>query len=432
MKIFGWDTSNQSRQPTKAAVVAKQFVHVMGDAKDHQYRNRPWPVIENGLFDRYRVVGEIDFLNFEYDAVGIYQHIASLRRDHYDPDEKIIVYHYDTDYYGATHYGIMLYNFLQTVRSLDISPSVFIMLTSHYGIKQEIEKYYLTHYHNFDIKNDHMLIFESSYQMFQSPPKADPVDISVEKISHAYMCLCGRQRVHRVLFLSALKDLGVLDQGLCSWHFYKGYKLVHWFNRRINSIGYHNGKLKHGAPKHHLLEINPKTFINEDWPINDYFKNIFNRHHETFVGQKFIHPLIKGDADEHRFNLPTISNSFLYVSTESAFLNPYPYITEKTFKPILMKRPFVLVASVGSLAKLRELGFRTFGDYWNEDYDDIADPNVRIQKVLNIVQKICTLSVAELQQLCYNMSDILEYNFDHYVNHYAGSLLETRLKELFP
>lgn len=401
--------------------------------KELFYQNRPWSVIEQKLSQHYRIVGELDFLDVNYDAVGVYRHLASLHRDHYDPDEKILIYHYDTDCYGVAHYGVMLYNFLQSVRSLNISPSVFIVLTSHHGLSQEIERYFLTHYHDFDIKNDHMLVFESNYQQLQSPPQADPVDIQVEKISHAYMCLCGQQRAHRMYVLCSLQDQGILDQGLCSWHFYKSYKKItpHWLERKITSLIYRHGKRRYGLPKYQLLNLVPNYWINEDWPCDNYFKTVFDKHHHMFQGQRYVHPLIEGSADSYRFNLPAISRSLLYVSVESAFLNQHPYITEKTFKPILMKRPFVLLASVGSLAKLRELGFRTFDNYWNEDYDQDSDPNTRLHKVLAIVNDICKLSVAELQEMCYSMSDVLEYNFDHYVNHYAGSLFQSRLKELF-
>jgi hypothetical protein len=234
--------------------------------------------------------------------------------------------------------------------------------------------------------------------------------------------------------LCSLQDQGILDQGLCSWHFYKGYNKVnlHWLQRKITNLIYHYSKRKYGLPKYQLLNLMPNHWINEDWPCDDYFNTVFSKHHHMFAGQRYVHPLIEGDANSYRFNLPTISKSLLYVSAESAFLNQHPYITEKTFKPILMKRPFVLLASVGSLAKLREMGFRTFNNYWNEDYDQDADPNIRLHKVLAIVKEICKLSVAELQEMCYSMSDVLEYNFDHYVNHYAGSMFQSRLKELFP
>jgi hypothetical protein len=118
------------------------------------------------------------------------------------------------------------------------------------------------------------------------------------------------------------------------------------------------------------------------------------------------------------------------VSIESVFEHPHAYLTEKTFKAIVMKRPFVIVGSVGSLAKLRELGFKTFDGFWNEDYDQEPEPNQRLKKVLDITNRISQLSVADLQQMCYNMQDILEHNAVHYREHYAKQLLHERLKEL--
>jgi hypothetical protein len=118
------------------------------------------------------------------------------------------------------------------------------------------------------------------------------------------------------------------------------------------------------------------------------------------------------------------------VAIESAFVNPNVCFTEKTFKAIVMKRPFVIVGCVGSLAKLRELGFRTFDKFWNEDYDQEINPNKRLQKVLDIVSHISSLSVVELQEMCYNMQDILEHNAEHYSEQFAKQQLQQRLQEL--
>tara|TARA_B100000683_G_C12430278_1_gene531427 strand:- start:184 stop:1293 length:1110 start_codon:yes stop_codon:yes gene_type:complete len=46
------------------------------------------------------------------------------------------------------------------------------------------------------------------------------------------------------------------------------------------------------------------------------------------------------------------------------------YCTEKTFKPIGMSHPFMVVACKNHLKNLHNLGFKTFGDHIDESYDD--------------------------------------------------------------
>jgi|LakMenEpi03Aug12_release.lakeMendotaPanAssembly.Ray.scaffolds.fasta_scaffold51989_2 hypothetical protein len=397
------------------------------------YLNRPWASVSQCLRSKYHIVAEIDFLEIDYDPQQLFEVLSSLYRPSFGPKEKIIVYHYDFDFYGPVKYGLMIYNFLQAVRSLDISPSVFVLLTSHYGLGKEIQDYWLSHCDQFDYANDGMTVFESNYQQLQAPESVRPTDLDIEKISHAYICLCGQRRVHRLLFLCALADRGILDQGICSWHFNTRFdtlaqqvrlwgKIKSWFL----SIGSNDQNKK---PKYHFITPSNKTFVNDDWPIDSYFADCFNRHSEIF-DHNHRHDLITSTTNQNRFDLPAIKNALLYVAIESAFVNPNVCFTEKTFKAIVMKRPFVIVGCVGSLAKLRELGFRTFDKFWNEDYDQEINPNKRLQKVLDIVSHISSLSVVELQEMCYNMQDILEHNAEHYSEQFAKQQLQQRLQEL--
>jgi hypothetical protein len=405
------------------------------------YSNRPWQSVSDHLHSRYCVIAEIDVLEANHDPVKIHSKLQQYKKDHYDVDEKIVIYHYDIDYYTEFPYGVMIYNFLQSVRSLDISPSVFVILTSHYGLSQEIEHYWGVHCPWHDYSQDHMTVFESSYQQLQSSQTPVHTELDIEQISHAFICLCGQRRVHRELFLCQLLDLDIIQQGICSWHFSQ----QSGFNDRTGSTKFAAfaesvfWKLKFFRPwakatvkdnaKYRFLKVVPPITINEDWPIDQDLVASYQRH-RSFFNKNYKHNLIAGTVNQYRFNLPAIKNALLYVSIESVCQHPYPYLSEKTFKAILMKRPFVILGGPGSLAKLHDLGFRTFDQFWDESYDQETDPNQRIKQVLAITQSICQLSVSELQKLCRDMADILEYNAVHYRESYAKTQLQSRLNEL--
>jgi hypothetical protein len=90
-------------------------------------------------------------------------------------------------------------------------------------------------------------------------------------------------------------------------------------------------------------------------------------------------------------------------------------------KPIASKRPFVLVSTPGGLKHLQKLGFKTFNDFWDEEYDNIIDPTQRIKALADIIEDISNRSLSELQAMCIKMSDILEYNFDYHRKHFYNN-----------
>lgn len=89
------------------------------------------------------------------------------------------------------------------------------------------------------------------------------------------------------------------------------------------------------------------------------------------------------------------------------------FTTEKTLRPIIFKTPFLLMAGKGTLGKLKEIGFKTFDNWWSEDYDKYSHRQ-RLEKILDIVDWISVqYNVKEMKA---EMNSILEYNYKHYVN----------------
>ncbi len=109
-------------------------------------------------------------------------------------------------------------------------------------------------------------------------------------------------------------------------------------------------------------------------------------------------------------------DSFLHVVTETCFWEEKTHLTEKIFKPIVAKQPFVLLGCANNLEYLRSYGFKTFDQFWDESYDTIKDPMHRLQAVVNIVENICAMSLDELYILQQKMSEILEHNYNWFYN----------------
>ena len=98
------------------------------------------------------------------------------------------------------------------------------------------------------------------------------------------------------------------------------------------------------------------------------------------------------------------------VVLETLFDDSRSHLTEKTLRPIACGRPFMLAATPGSLKYLQSYGFKTFGEYINESYDDIVDPVERIQAIVSEMNRISSLDTSIKQNLWVELYKIAEFN----------------------
>jgi len=108
--------------------------------------------------------------------------------------------------------------------------------------------------------------------------------------------------------------------------------------------------------------------------------------------------------------LPKLMESFIFVVTETCYWQDKTHLTEKIFKPIALQMPFILVGCVNNLAYLRSYGFKTFSDYWDESYDAIADPILRLKAIADILKDISNMSMDEQKTMLLDMQPILDHN----------------------
>jgi hypothetical protein len=124
------------------------------------------------------------------------------------------------------------------------------------------------------------------------------------------------------------------------------------------------------------------------------------------------------------------AESLLYLVTETVATGRRHHLTEKTFKPIAMGMPFVIVGTRGSLEYLRSYGFKTFGDFWDEGYDTIADDRERIAAIAKTLKDLDDLSELEKTSLYRSMVPIIQHNWDHFYGGGFEKILWTELKDM--
>lgn len=118
--------------------------------------------------------------------------------------------------------------------------------------------------------------------------------------------------------------------------------------------------------------------------------------------------------------------SLLHIITETVYNGQKQHITEKTFKPIVMQQPFVLVSCQGSLEYLRMYGFKTFGEFWDESYDEAVD-DCRILKIGKLLNDLNDLSPRAKIRLQQHLIPIVEHNYNWF---YSREFEQVLWKEL--
>jgi hypothetical protein len=129
-------------------------------------------------------------------------------------------------------------------------------------------------------------------------------------------------------------------------------------------------------------------------------------------------------------NYAEAADSLVYVPTETVYFGDRLHLTEKTFKAIALEMPFVLVAPAGSLAYLREYGFETFDEIFDESYDLETDDVKRIEAVTRLLKDLDNLSVAERNDIHQACLPIVEHNYNHFYRGGFEQILWQELQEM--
>jgi hypothetical protein len=121
------------------------------------------------------------------------------------------------------------------------------------------------------------------------------------------------------------------------------------------------------------------------------------------------------------------AESMIYHVSETVFFGRRQHLTEKTFKPIAMGMPFVLSAPAGSLAYLRQYGFKTFNSIWSEYYDTVTDDTIRIATLSQLLKTLDNQSESEKNEMFKKCIPIIEHNWNHF---YGGGFEKILWEEL--
>ena len=197
--------------------------------------------------------------------------------------------------------------------------------------------------------------------------------ITTRKFSKKFLFLAGVPKMVRCQILLFLDENNLLKDTYWSWN--------------VN-----NKLIPPGFQKYYLLNSS-KTL---DTQINELhvskMHQIIPEYYDSFVN--------------------IISETFFYQGTHDD-MHPTEkpiFLTEKTDKCFTAAQPFIVFSIPNYLKHLKELGFKTFSNWWDESYDNELDDTIRLHKIQEILLEISKWDNYKCMEVLYEMQDTLEWN----------------------
>ena len=187
-----------------------------------------------------------------------------------------------------------------------------------------------------------------------------------KKKNKKFLFLNGKDVGHRRYILADLYHKGILID--CIWSYIDRQSIDWWFNK---DLGFDDADMNYANSVTHIIPYQPLGNSNL---IRNLNQSIYSDTYMSIIGET---------AFQHYRNqtLPLM-------------------LTEKTYSACANLHMFVIAGPMGSIDLLKQQGFETFGDLWDESYDTIANTKHRLQAVCNTIDYINKQDLASLYEKC--------------------------------
>lgn len=212
-----------------------------------------------------------------------------------------------------------------------------------------------------------------------------------------FISLNGVPRLFRIMLTGQLLKHNLLDQSYYTF----------WFNKKGTGIG--------SVPNY--IDLAKKQFPN----IAKESVEILDQHRDSFPMQLYTQltfPYSQTDVFLYNTSYFSLVAETVFAENkglpDDIFYDCYDF-SEKLFRAIKFKHPFVLAARPYSLRVLKKYGYKTFHPYINENYDLIENDEDRLIAIVEEVKRLCTFTDDQWVTWQKNIKDIVEHNF-HVLN----------------
>lgn len=293
--------------------------------------------------------------------------------------------------YTVEPVNIMVENIYQFISKFNIPESKILLMCELVDIDEEVKRV-AANYNLSCIDTFYASVDEISITMQLITYLGDFYKLKTlekKKYEKAFINLNRRWRMHRPLFVSLLCCHGLLD---------KGYVSLSSTNEFSYSWAETILKLKEIADDdiNKLISANYDKLINLPEltvDTNDLSVNLVN-------------------LDDLDNTVDFYKNSYFSIVSETCFFEDVGrFLTEKTFKTIAHKHPFLMIGPHRTMAALRDLGYKTFHPFIDESYDEVEDHLLRMKMIIEETKRLSSLSETELFEWIDQVKPIIEHNF---------------------
>jgi hypothetical protein len=275
-------------------------------------------------------------------------------------------------------------------------------------------------------------------------------------VAPGYLCTSERdsENVEIICEKYRWKSLYYFFHGWAVLDWYRGYDrtflIKPWSERTITKTFIAPNRIVAGERQHRLEVLYhifkngmldnhiscPATCPAENISILDAVRPLANRYPDiesVFAAQSL--PMNFAGETDHPMHSCWLSlfdqsaESLFYLVTETVYVGRRHHLTEKTFKPIALGMPFVIVGTKGSLEYLRSYGFRTFEGIWDESYD-LDEDDVRIERIASLLRSLDELPAEAKQDLFDQAQEVIEHNWNHFYGGGFEQVLWIELQEM--
>mgnify|MGYP003632825130 CR=1 FL=1 len=265
-------------------------------------------------------------------------------------------------------------------------------------------------FHAFYVRGHHVL--ETGVPL---PPLDEP-EYDINYIPQKKFLSWNRRfREHRVILALILEELNLIENSIISFVKFEQERVTSTYEKQIETLR------RHGDQMNGQFFSNDQTQNNS--PISpDTPERLGARLPLVIDGEEDVNIMCEDFGYTRNFYKDTLVS----LVTETNFNATECTLTEKSFKPLFNKHPFIILGVPGAMQAMRDQGFRTFGDFWDESYDSEQDPGRRMHMIKEQIELIASWTDQQILEFRRNVKPVLDHNY-HMFRHPGSSVVVNKM-----
>lgn len=253
------------------------------------------------------------------------------------------------------------------------------------------------------------IFYHNQLQKLTSPAYVNP---NIQP-TNRFSCLSRNYQPWRSAFYLKLAEEGLLDSFNYSFHRYMPYGSTEDQNDKDINLILSDIKTtltdKKWSPKAiEWLKNSPYDlgYKQEKWDNVTYdaicssdIHILIESHFDPYLGDIWRHV-------KHEFSPKTISPAFC---------------TEKTWKAIACKRPFIPLTTPYFLNDIKEMGLKTFSPWIDESFDKEEHNMKRMNMIIDEIKRLNNLSKEEWDSLKKGVKEVVDHNYNVYIEQWKNN-----------